>query len=66
MTHMPWFTQMLMAFAALVLAAVVYGFWSMAAAPMPKLDVSEEAEPAAGTPIGTAVLPPAAPLPATP
>jgi hypothetical protein len=61
--HLPWFTQMLMVFAVLVLAAVVYGFWSMAAAPMPKLDVPAQDAPAQGEP---SPKPAPAAAPATP
>jgi flagellar basal body-associated protein FliL len=44
--HLPWFTSMLMAFAVLVLAGVVYSFWNMSSAPMPKLDVPAQDAPA--------------------
>lgn len=44
--HLPWFSRMMMAFAVIVLAAVIYAFFNMAAAPMPKLDVPAQEAPA--------------------
>jgi hypothetical protein len=46
--HMPWFTQMLMAFALLVLAAVIYAFWNMGKAPARTLEVPALEQPANG------------------
>ena len=45
--HIPWFTQMLLAFAALVLAGVVYSFWRMSTASAPVLQVPAQDAPAA-------------------
>ena len=38
-----WFVQLLMALAVLVLAALVYGFWRMAQAPSPNLELPDVA-----------------------
>jgi hypothetical protein len=44
--HLPWFSRLMMAFAVVVLAALIYAFYNMAAAPMPKLDVPAQDAPA--------------------
>jgi hypothetical protein len=44
--HMPWFTQMMVAFALLVLAAVIYAFWSMGKMPARTLEVPTLEPPA--------------------
>lgn len=44
--HLPWFARLMMAFAVIVLAALIYAFYNMAAAPMPKLDVPAQDAPA--------------------
>jgi hypothetical protein len=46
--HMPWFTQMLAAFALLVLAAVIYAFWNMGKMPARNLEVPALEQPANG------------------
>jgi hypothetical protein len=45
--HMPWFTQLLLAFAGLVLVGVVYSFWRMSTAPAAVLEVPAQDAPAA-------------------
>lgn len=46
--HMPWFTQLLVAFALLVLAAVIYAFWDMGKAPARRLELPSLEQPASG------------------
>jgi cytochrome oxidase assembly protein ShyY1 len=46
--HTPWFTQLMVAFAVLVLAAVVYGFWQMGKMPARTLELPTVEEPARG------------------
>lgn len=42
--HTSWFIQMLMVLAVLIVAAVVYGFWNIAQAPSPTLDLPDGAK----------------------
>ena len=73
--HMPWFNQLLVAFALLVLAAVIYAFWDMGRAPARTLELPIMEQPAS-TPENTppqerpqrnAPMPmPITPTPATP
>ena len=44
--HTPWFIQLMVAFAVLVLAAVVYGFWQMGKMPARTLELPPMEEPA--------------------
>lgn len=44
MQHTSWFIHMLMALAVLILAGVVYGFWGVAQAPSPKLELPDAAK----------------------
>jgi cytochrome oxidase assembly protein ShyY1 len=43
--HTPWFIQVMVAFAVLVLAAVVYGFWQMGKMPARTLELPTTEEP---------------------
>jgi hypothetical protein len=45
--HTPWFIQLMVAFAVLVLAAVVYGFWQMGKMPARTLELPTIEKPAA-------------------
>jgi len=45
--HMPWFMQLMVAFAVLVLAAVAYAFWNMGKVPARPLELPATEEPAA-------------------
>lgn len=47
-THMPWFMQMLMIFAVVALAGIVYGFWqiSQAESVPPAATDTQQPEPA--------------------
>jgi hypothetical protein len=42
--HTSWFIQMLMVLAVLILAGVVYGFWGIAQAPSPTLELPDAAK----------------------
>ena len=44
--HMPWFVRLLLGIVAIVVTIVVYGFFKIAAAPMPKLEVPGQDQPA--------------------
>jgi hypothetical protein len=44
MQHTSWFIHMLLALAVLILAGVVYGFWGIAQAPSPTLELPDGAQ----------------------
>lgn len=44
--HMPWFMQLMVAFAVLVLAAVAYAFWQMGKVPARTLELPMTDRPA--------------------